>query len=419
MTQRDQSSAPLAPDFYDYLAAPIAAVTEGDDALVVSWSDGRQLSCHRFWLRENTLGHGGIDPATREGIMDPAELSDAMQIAAFELSDSGDLRVTWAPEGADESVVSTYHSGWLRHIAEGQHLPESWVPAPEAWNASTLPAPPRRQADAVLKDDDALCDMLNDLLRWGVCVVEQAPSEPGFLNELAARIGPVRDSNFGLLWDVKADVNLAGDAKTNTTANTGFRLGPHTDLPTREIPPGFQFLHCLINEADGGESTLTDGAALIEELKATRPDDYEILSTRRWVFFNRGPGIDHRFSAPIIDPLGGEGVPTIRAFYPVRAFPDMPDADVGEAYAALRRFHALADHPQFELTFRLGSGDIMCFDNRRIMHGRKAFQARVSATCRGCILIATRSCLRHGRLTGPGLHAMHLNASLVMQSLYP
>ena len=163
MTQHDVSAALLAPDFYHYSSAPIAAVTEGDDALVVSWSDGRQLSCHRFWLRENTLGHGGIDPATREGIMDPAELSDSMQISAFELSDSGDLCVIWSPEGADESVISTYHSGWLRHIAEGQHLPESWVPAPEAWTAATLPAPPRRNADAVLKDDDALCDMLNDL----------------------------------------------------------------------------------------------------------------------------------------------------------------------------------------------------------------------------------------------------------------
>ena len=142
MTQHDLSAALLAPDFYHYAAAPIAAVTEGDDALVVSWPDGRQLSCHRFWLRENTLGHGGIDPATREGIMDPAELSDAMQIMAFELTASGDLSVTWAPDGADESLVSTYHSGWLRHIAEGQHLPESWVPAPEAWTASALPAPP-------------------------------------------------------------------------------------------------------------------------------------------------------------------------------------------------------------------------------------------------------------------------------------
>ena len=141
MTQRDQSSAPLAPDFYDYLAAPIAAVTEGDDALVVRWPDGCQLSCHRFWLRENTLGHGGIDPATREGIMDPAELSDAMQIAAFELSDSGDLRVTWAPEGADESVVSTYHCGWLRHIADGQHLPDS-TRGLDRCNATRAAAPP-------------------------------------------------------------------------------------------------------------------------------------------------------------------------------------------------------------------------------------------------------------------------------------
>ena len=129
MTQHDLSSELLAPDFYHYAAAPIEAVAASDDALLVSWPDGRQLSCHRFWLRENTLGHGGIDPATREGIMDPADLSEAILIDAFELTESGDLRVTWAPEGAEERVVSTYHSGWLKHIAEGQHLPGSWVPA--------------------------------------------------------------------------------------------------------------------------------------------------------------------------------------------------------------------------------------------------------------------------------------------------
>ena len=369
MTERVDAAEPLVPDFYHYDGAPIAHVRGGDDGLILEWADGQTLSCHRFWLRENTLGHGGIDLATREGLMDPAELSDTMQIDHFCLTRAGDLKIVWAPDG----VESVYHSGWLRHIAEGQHLPQSWLPPPEAWTAETLTAPPRCHAKAILEDDGALCDLLNHLLRCGVCVVERAPTEPGFLNELAARIGPVRDSNFGLLWDVKADVNLAGDAKTNTTANTGLRLGPHTDLPTREIPPGFQFLHCLINEADGGESTLTDGAALVEELKATHPEDYEILSTRRWVFFNRGPGIDHRFSAPIIDTLGTDGIPTIRAFYPVRAFPDMPDAQVGEAYAALRRFHELADETRFELTFRLGSGEIMCFDNRRVMHGRKAF----------------------------------------------
>ena len=111
--------------------------------------------------------------------------------------------------------------------------------------------------------------MLNELLRLGVCVVEQAPIEPGFLKEFAARIGPVRDSNFGLLWDVKADVNLAGDAKTNTTANTGFRLGPHTDLPTRETRPDFSFCTASSTRLTAG-TMLTDGAALIEE-PPTRP----------------------------------------------------------------------------------------------------------------------------------------------------
>ena len=103
MTQHDLSSALLAPDFYHYVAAPIAAVTEGDDALVVHWPDGRLLSCHRFWLRENTLGQGGIDPATREGIMDPAELSDAMQIAAFELTESCLLYTSPSPRDVEES----------------------------------------------------------------------------------------------------------------------------------------------------------------------------------------------------------------------------------------------------------------------------------------------------------------------------
>ena len=215
--------------------------------------------------------------------------------------------------------------------------------------------------------------MLNELVLHGACLLIRAPTEQGFLQDLAQVIGPLRDSNFGPLWDVRADVTLAGDAKTNTTANTGYRLGPHTDLPTREIPPGFQFLHCLINEAEGGSSTLTDGAAIVAELRESYPEDFELLSTRRWVFFNRGPGIDHRWSAPIIDYSLGNTLPTIRAFYPVRAFPDMPDEDVDAAYKALRRFHQLADDPRFELRFRLSAGDIMCFDNRRILHGRDAF----------------------------------------------
>ena len=104
--------------------------------------------------------------------------------------------------------------------------------------------------------------------------------------------------------------------------NTGLRLGPHSDLPTREIPPGFQFLHCLINEADGGESTLTDGAALVEALERDFPEEFELLTTRHWIFFNRGPGIDHRWSAPIIDYLPEKRIyRPFERFIPFERFP--------------------------------------------------------------------------------------------------
>ena len=362
-------SQALAPDFYHYEPSPLAAAVNEGDFVHLRWPDDKKLACHRFWLRENAMGQGGIDLATREGILDPAELTDDIEVRSAEIDDAGDLIVAWA----NDLQRSVYHAGWLRHVADNNHRPSSWLPEPISWTTDSIGEVPRVDGSQALENDEVILRLLNNLLVYGACVLENSPTHEGYLLELAERIGPVRDSNFGMLWDVKADVELAGDAKTNSTANTGLRLGPHSDLPTREIPPGFQFLHCLINEADGGESTLTDGAALVEALERGHPEAFELLSTRHWIFFNRGPGIDHRWSAPIIDYLPGCDTPTIRAFYPVRAFPAMANEDVSRSYNALRLFHRMADQPEFELKFRLTAGDIMCFDNRRVLHGRDAF----------------------------------------------
>lgn len=359
----------LAPDFYHYEPSPLAAAVIEGEFVHLRWPDDAKLACHRFWLRENAVGQGGIDLATREGILDPAELTDDIEVKAAVVDDTGDLNIEWANDGQR----SVYHAGWLRHVADNNHRPSSWLPEPIPWTTESIGEVPRVNGSQALANDEIILTLLNNLLVYGACVLENSPTHEGYLLELAEQIGPVRDSNFGMLWDVKADVELAGDAKTNSTANTGLRLGPHSDLPTREIPPGFQFLHCLVNEADGGKSTLTDGAALVEALERDHPEAFELLSTRHWIFFNRGPGIDHRWSAPIIDYLPGCDTPTIRAFYPVRAFPAMANEDVSRSYKALRLFHRMADQPEFELKFRLIAGDIMCFDNRRVLHGRDAF----------------------------------------------
>lgn len=378
------------PDFYCYEWQVPHQVTVEDLFVAIEWPDGTLLRAYVLWLIENAVGHG-TDPATREGLIDPAEHT-AASIAEARVDDNGAVVVTTAPAG----LILRFHPGWLHHVASGKHRSNAWLPTQRHWKAADLVAPPTHHGPAVLSDTEARRAWLNDLVCLGLSRLVELPDDPDVCLQLASTIGPIRDTNFGPIWDVKADVLLAGQAATNSTANTNRRLGPHTDLPTRETPPGFQVLHCYANEAEGGHSTMADGAAVAAFLQQEHPEHYEALTTLRWVFFNRGPGIDHRWSGPLID-LGSDGSPmTLRAFYPVRGFPDMAADDVPRAYAAMACFSRVAASSDFQISYPFAPGDLVAFDNRRILHGRGEFTAGGHRHLRGIyidhdeVLSATR-----------------------------
>lgn len=385
-------SGVLTPDFYNYAWHPITRATIADRFVVVAWADGVELRAFDLWLRENAVGAGGTDLATREGLIDPAAHATECRVTTVEVTADGALEVDFGPD----ATVAQFHPGWLRHVADRQHLPRSWLPELVSWTTFSLAEPPTHCGDSVLADEWAFRDWLNDLVSHGIARLRGLPDDPDIALAIAAKIGAIRDTNFGPIWDVKADVQMAGSADTNSTANTNLRLGPHTDLPTRETPPGYQFLHCFANETQGGHSTMADGSAVVAALRHAHPEHYDALTTLRWVFFNRGPGIDHRWSGPLID-LGVEGSPlTIRAFYPVRGFPDMDPGDVPRAYAAMRCFSQLAAADRFSMRYPFEAGDMVGFDNRRILHGRDAFSTGGARHLRGIyidhdeILSATR-----------------------------
>lgn len=372
MTNRTTSHESIpTPDYYEYSWTPIESVDLTDRFATVRWADGVEVELFDLWLRENAVDAGGVDLATREHLIDPADLDDAIRIIDAGVTNDGALEVRFAPDG----VMATYHPGWLRHVADGTFTADSWIPEPVAWTSETLPEPPTYDGATILANEAVFHGWLADLLRFGLVRLKNCPLDEDFVVDLVSRMGAIRDTNFGLAWDVRADVDLAGSSDTNSTANTNLRLGPHTDLPTRETPPGFQFLHCIRNETTGGNSTMADGAAVVAALEAEHPEHYEALTTLHWVFANRGPGIDHRWSGPFID-LGVDGSPlTLRAFYPVRGFPDMAPADMPRAYAAMRCFSQMAASERFQLSSPFEPGDLVGFDNRRILHGRDAFES--------------------------------------------
>ena len=52
----------------------------------------------------------------------------------------------------------------------------------------------------------------------------------------------------------------------------------------------------------------------------------------------------------------------------------MADDDLPRAYAALRHFSRLAADPRFQLRYPFAPGDLVGFDNRRILHGRDRYE---------------------------------------------
>jgi uncharacterized protein (DUF849 family) len=294
----------LTPDFAHHDWRPLADAALSDCEVRVVWPDGMTHTCHPLWLFEQTVG---VEPLTREGSVDPGELPSSSALVAADVATDGSLELTW-----EDGTTSLAHPGWLRSIAEGRHLPRAAIGEPVEWTTATMAVLPTFDGSAVLDDDSVFAAWLSSLCIVGVGRLRGAPVIDGFMADLAARIGPIRGSNFGGVFTVESIVD------PDSTANTGMALGQHTDLPTRETPPGFQFLHCVENSVLGGQSRMADGMAVVAEIRRRHPDAYESLTTDEWVFANRAVDGDHRWIGPIIDLGRPRSSLTIRAFYPVR-----------------------------------------------------------------------------------------------------
>jgi gamma-butyrobetaine dioxygenase len=164
-------------------------------------------------------------------------------------------------------------------------------------------------------------------------------------------------------------------------------LGLHTDNPYREPVPGFQTLHALISSPDGGDSIFADGFALAEHLRSTDPQAFALLTQTAVPFHYRSQNADLYAERPLIQ-LSCRGEVTA-VHYNNRSIAPLLVAsrDAAPFYAAYRCFAALLREPRYQLRFHLADGELVAFDNQRILHGRTAFSsARHPRHLRGCYL---------------------------------
>lgn len=347
---------PLTPDFIPHDWQPIISAQLANGFVTVEWADGLSFKAYSLWLAENAEGYG-LEPLSRESMLEPRLLPNPEDLTACSVGAKGDLHIEWL-----DGRENTIHPGWLRYVAEGRLRPDASLPYFRPWDTNALTEPPTISYSNF--NDVKLKQWLSSLITYGMARLIDTPSRSNFIEVFAPQIGCIRSSNFGYVFSVESK------PIPDSTANTMLSLGQHTDLPSRETPPGFQFLHCIVNDSSGGESLLSDGLRLIEALRTEQPMAYQSLTTDQWVFMNRAQDADHRWIGPSIELPSLNRPLTIRAFYPVRSMPQMPAERIAPAYEALKVFYDYTRDPRFTIRLRLNPSDLIVFDNRRILHGR-------------------------------------------------
>ena len=185
---------------------------------------------------------------------------------------------------------------------------------------------------------------------------------------MAKSLGYVRETNYGRLFEVRAEPTPAN------LAFTRLPIAPHTDNPYPDPVPTIQLLHCLHAAAGGGgDSAFTDGFHAAAVLRRQDPAAFTCLTTTPVTFAYADADAVLRATGPMIglDPRGR--IRQIRfngrSLAPVR----LPAARARSFYAAYRAFADRIAEPEAAMTARLSPGDCVIVDNTRVLHGRTGF----------------------------------------------
>ena len=360
------SPLPPTPDndtwFVDML--PDAASAQ-DGHVRLLWPGGREDRLHAMWLRDNCGCPDCTNPVTHEQKIDLLDIPDDIAVVEARIDD-GILVVTFNGDGH----VGRFHPGWLRANGSAEWTGTDDRADMRLWRAADLAEPPTFDGPAALREESALYDLLQAVRTVGLARLCGLPTEENTVERVALRIGPVRESHFERVFNVLS----RPDADSN--AYTSHALPAHTDMPTRETPHGLQLLHCLVSDAEGGMSVMMDGFRIAEDMREQYPEEFANLATMKWTYANRAGDSDYRWTAPhvAVDDYGR--VCDIRFASFSRAPLRVPFEQVGPSYRALRRFLAMTYSDEYRLVFPFSPGDLIVFDNRRILHGRTAFDPR-------------------------------------------
>ena len=356
-----------------------------NNSLLVSHQN-KTFQLHPIWLRERLPGEDFFDIDTNQRLYEPSSINLDLQISHAELLDAL-LKVEF-----NDGIKGTFNIDELLREMDSDKNKRGPLPERILWN-SELQNFPEAQFEEEMVEKESMYHLLMNFYKYGFVIIKNVPTEDKYLLKFVNSIGPVKVTNFGEYFDVKSKPN------PNDLAYKPIALPPHTDNPYRKpAAPGIQFLHCLQNEVSGGFSTLVDGFAVAEYLRNKHTEAFESLTTTnlRYQFQDKDIVLENWGELIELDKEGD--YKQVRYSTRVDYVPPLEPEKLKNFYQARKLLSELYCSAEFELKFKLQPGDIMMFDNHRLLHGRTAYDANEGMRhLQGCYLEfdATDGKLRH------------------------
>lgn len=336
----------------------------GDEGLSLS-INGVATRFDYFWLRDNARDPVSFDSRSHQRELFTAALDPHIKPTAGQLNGNASaLLLDWP----DLDMAAEYDAAFLADFAgPTDHMR---LPAPRPWDRDNLDADAVRLPFASLQGDRGVAPLMERLLDHGFAVVTGTPRNLDAVQKLSETIGYVRQTIFGGLFEFEANEDMADSAYTPK------ELRPHTDGTYSHDAPGVQLLLCVDYAAEGGESIMVDGARIAARLKDEVPAIHDDLARIAVTGIYKGDGVVLRASRPILRCHDDGSLAQVTFNNYDRDTIRLADDDMRALYAGIRHFDQMANDPAMQWRYTLAPGDMLVFDNWRVLHGRGAFSGR-------------------------------------------
>ena len=336
-----------------------------DNELVIDWMDGSNSSLYSFWLRDHCQMPESRNIDNGQRLFSVKDLPSDIAIEKVYKDELGNVCVIFQPE----NHLSVFTQEWLRSNCYdlNSHFEDRSEKIKKLWQKNSFETGlPLINYDLIDESDKQL-SALRSLRDLGFFVIKGVPTIEGQVLKVISKMGYTRETNYGALFEVRTQVN------PNNLAYTNMGLGSHTDNPYRDPVPTVQLLHCLESSTEGGDSILVDGFKAASILRDENEENFQTL-TSNWINYRFTDSTnDLRSRVPMIELNDNHEIIKVR--YNSRSIDtiNVPKDKMRSFYMAYCHWSEVIERDELKIQFKLSEGDLLLFDNTRVMHARTKF----------------------------------------------